>query len=370
VPSFLNLPDEKYSGDSRSRRILASALEGKRLCMDDAVYLLQKADLLSLGRVAQGVCRQKHPGGIVTFVIDRNVNYTNVCTCQCRFCAFYRPPGHPKAYLLDLDAVARKVEEAVSQGATQIMLQGGLHPGLDLDYYQNLISFIKSKFNVTIHSFSPPEIDHIARTSGIPVEEVLRELMDAGLDSLPGGGAEILVDRVRRLISPNKISAGRWLKVMEKAHQLGLRSTATMMMGSVETIAERVQHLEAVRRLQDQTGGFRAFIAWTFQPRNTQLGGGYLPVLEYLRTLAVARLYLDNIQHLQGSWVTQGPAIGQITLAFGANDLGSIMLEENVVRAAGTSHRITVSEIVRLIRAAGRVPAQRDTSYRILRRFE
>lgn len=342
----------------------------KRLHDNETLSLFKHGDLLELGQAADAVRRQRHPGNVVTFVIDRNINYTNICTSECRFCAFFRRAGHPDAYLLPHSVIKEKLEETIAAGGTQVMLQGGLHPELGLAYYTELLSFIKKEFAITIHSFSPAEILHIAKQEQLPVGEVLVRLKAAGLDSLPGGGAEILVDHVRQRVSPKKISAGDWLMVMEEAHKAGLASTATMVIGMGESLADRIEHMRKIRELQDKTGGFRAFITWSYQPGNTELGGEKTSSWDYLKTLAMTRLYLDNIEHIQGSWVTQGQQIGQVTLAFGANDLGSIMLEENVVRAAGTAYQMSIDKMVGIIRAAGRIPAQRDTEYRIIRRFD
>ena len=354
----------------KMRGILAKALTGERLSAEEAVLLLKESDLLSLAYAGNAVCQAKHPEGFATFQIDRNINYTNICVNQCSFCAFYRTKEHQDAYVLSHEEIEEKVDETLRLSGTQVMLQGGINPDLGLAYYRNMFSRIKKRFRVRIHSLSPPEIVHIADSEGMSVSGVLRELVSAGLDSLPGGGAEILVDRVRQRISPRKISSERWLEVMEKAHALGLKTTATMMMGTVETFEERVEHMERIRELQDRTGGFLSFIPWTFQPGNTKLGGRPVSSVEYLKTLSVSRLFLDNVENVQGSWVTQGKDIGQVCLAFGANDLGSTMIEENVVRAAGVSHRMNVEEMVELIRGAGRIPAQRDTEFRILRRYE
>jgi len=342
---------------------------GKRISEEEARLLLNDADLLVLGELAETRRRRFHEYDRATFLIDRNINYTNICVSQCRFCAFYRQAADPDAYCLTLDEIVEKVAEAVHLGATQIMLQGGLHPELGLDYFEGLLREIKSRFEICVHSFSPPEVVHLAGLSGLSIRAVLERLQAAGLDSLPGGGAEILVDRVRRQVSPHKASTAQWLEVMETAHGLGLQSTATMMIGTLETAAERIEHLQRIRQLQDRTGGFRAFIPWTFVAGNTKLGGAETSALDYLRILAVSRIFLDNIANIQGSWVTQGKDIGQLSLFFGANDLGSIMLEENVVRAAGASNRITEAEMVALIRRAGKRPAQRDTAYSILKTY-
>lgn len=341
----------------------------KILTTQEALTMLTTGDVLELGQAAHAVRQEKHPGDTVTFVIDRNINYTNICTSQCRFCAFYRPEGHVDGYTLSEAVIFEKLQETIAAGGTQVMLQGGLNPELGLDYYINLLQFIKKNFDIVIHSFSPAEILHIAKKENLSVIETLSKLKAAGLDSLPGGGAEILVDAVRQRVSPKKISAGDWLAVMEAAHTIGLETTATMVIGMGETYAERMEHMEKVRLLQEKTGGFRAFIIWSYQPGNTEMGGEKISAWDYLKTLSVARLYFNNIKHIQGSWVTQGQNIGQLTLAFGANDLGSIMLEENVVRAAGTAYEMSVNKMVELIRATGKRPAQRDTKYNIIKTF-
>jgi cyclic dehypoxanthinyl futalosine synthase len=339
----------------------------ERIGFGEAVYLFQKTDLLELAKAADAVCKKKHPDHRVTFQIDRNINYTNICRNECSFCAFYRAKEDPEAYVLSQEEIDKKVAETIALSGTQVMLQGGLNPDLRIDYYTSMFSAIKKKYDIRIHSLSPPEIVFIAESAGISISAALKELVSAGLDSLPGGGAEILVDRVRQRISPKKISSAKWLEVMEEAHKIGLKTTATMMIGTVEKVEERIRHLEKIRNLQDKTGGFLSFIPWTFQPGNTALGGKSVSSLEYLRTLAISRLFLDNFQNLQGSWVTQGKDIGQVCLTFGANDLGSIMIEENVVRAAGVSHRMTVDTMVDLIRRTGKIPALRDTEFNILK---
>lgn len=336
----------------------------------EGAELLRHGDILTLGNMADELRQKIHPGKTVTFIVDRNINYSNVCVSECKFCAFYRRPAHADAYVLTKEVILEKIKETVEAGGTQVMIQGGLHPNLEFRFYLDLLHTIKSNYPITIHSFSPAEILHMAKKANLTVMDTLRELRAAGLDSLPGGGAEILVDRVRQRVSPKKISAGDWLRVMECAHAIGMESTATMVIGMGETPEERIQHMEKVRALQEKTGGFRAFITWTFQPGNTALGGRKTSSWDYLKTLAMTRLYLDNIKHIQGSWVTQGQNIGQITLAFGANDLGSIMLEENVVRAAGTSYQMSIDKMVGMIQAAGREAAQRDTEYRVIRKFE
>lgn len=351
------------------RAALDKALSGARIGDEEAVALFD-ADLLELGRAADAVRRRLHPEPLVTFIVDRNINYTNICASGCSFCAFYRKEGDPEAYVLGEAEIFKKIQETLDLSGTAIMLQGGLHPGLGIDYYEDLLRSIKDRFpTIWIHSFGPPEIVHIAKVSNLSIEETLVRMRDAGLDSLPGGGAEILVDAVRHKISPNKISSGPWMEVMRRAHRIGMRTTATMMFGSVETFADRVEHMRLIRELQDETGGFRAFIGWTYQPGHTELGGETASGIDYLRTLAVSRLYLDNVTNIQASWVTQGPKIGQIALAFGANDLGSTMIEENVVKAAGVTHRVPAEEMVRMIADAGYEAAQRTTAYEIIRRF-
>ncbi|MGB9663144.1 MAG: cyclic dehypoxanthinyl futalosine synthase [Moorellaceae bacterium] len=349
--------------------IIAKIQAGERLTPEEGLALLRSADLLLLGYLADMVRQRWHPENIVTFAVDRNINYTNICTCGCRFCAFYRPPGHPEGYVLSREEIFAKIEETIAAGGTMILMQGGLHPELSLEYFEDLFRSIKERYPIKIHSLSPVEIDYLARKSGLSAEEVLRRLMASGLDSLPGGGAEILVDSVRQIVSPRKTSATRWLEIMRTAHQLGLKGTATMVFGYGETLADRIAHLEAVRSLQEETGGFTAFIPWAYQPGNTALGGTSPSALDYLRTLAVSRLYLDNIPNLQVSWVTQGPKVAQIALSFGANDFGSTMLEENVVRAAGAHYRCSQEDIIRIIKDAGFRPAQRDNVYHLLQYF-
>jgi len=302
-------------------------------------------------------------------VIDRNINYTNVCRTKCRFCAFYRSEDDPEAYVLSYEEIFDKVRETIDCGGTQILMQGGLHPGLPFTYYLDMLKAIKERFDIHIHSFSPPEIVHFSRISGLPVRGVLQRLQEAGLDSIPGGGAEILDDRVRKYISPHKISWNEWMDVMTTAHELGMKTTVTMMFGSVETLEERVMHLIRIREAQDRTGGFRAFIPWSYQPANTELGGETATGVDYLKTLAVSRLMLDNVPNVQASWVTQGAKLAQVSLSFGANDFGGTMLEENVVRAAGVSYRVPMDEIIRSIKDAGYQPAQRNTGYEIIRYY-
>ena len=331
---------------------------------------MESHDLAALGRAADAVTCRLHPEPYRTYNVDRNVNYTNVCVSGCRFCAFSRRPDDPEGYLIDRRELYGKIEETIRLGGDQILLQGGLHPKLRIEWYEELLCDLKHRFpQINVHGFSPPEIHHISRISGLPVATVLRRLGQAGLGSLPGGGAEILVDRVRRLVSPSKVSAHGWLDVCRLWHQLGGRGSATMMFGHVETPAERIEHLARLRELQDETGGFTAFICWTFQPGRTDLAGlRKVGPFEYLKTLATSRLFLDNFPNLQASWVTQGLKIGQMALRFGANDMGSLMIEENVVAAAGTSFRTSEEEIRRVIRQLGYVPRRRNVYYQLLDR--
>lgn len=335
----------------------------------DGIELLKHGDAIELGRLADAKRRELF-GDTVTFIVDRNINYTNVCKNECKFCAFFRRKDHKDAYLLTYDEILAKVKETVAAGGTQVMIQGGLYPDLGLEYYEKMLRLIRDKFpSITIHSFTATEIQYFAQQAGISVLDTLKRLQEAGLASLPGGGAEILVDEVRKRVSPKKIMTDDWLKVMECAHSIGMESTATMVIGLGETMAQRIEHMEKIRQLQDKTGGFRAFITWTYQPGNTELGGKKTSGWDYMKTLALSRLYMDNIKHIQGSWVTQGERIGQLTLGFGGDDLGSIMLEENVVRAAGTSYDMSINKMVNMIRGAGRKPAQRNTKYEIIKRF-
>jgi cyclic dehypoxanthinyl futalosine synthase len=341
-------------------------LDGTRLEREEGLTLLRDGELLELGALADAVRWRKHPVPVVTYIIDRNINYTNVCTAQCAFCAFYRDLHSDEGYLLSKQELALKIEETLALGGRQILLQGGLHPDLGIEYYEGLFRWIKESFPIWIHGLSPAEVQHIARVSKLGLEQVLRRLMAAGLDSIPGGGAEILSDRVRRVIGIAKGSTAEWLEVMETAHRLGMKTTATMMFGHVETLEERIEHLLRLRELQDRTGGFTAFIGWTFQPQNTALAGDELTSFQYLRTLAVSRVMLDNFPSVQASWVTQGPKIGQVSLRFGANDFGSLMIEENVVSAAGSHFRLTEAELARAIQDAGFVPKRRSMDYTIV----
>ncbi len=323
-------------------------------------------DLLLLGHLANLKKQKWHPEPIVTFVSDRNINYTNVCVSGCLFCAFYRPPGHNEGYILSESDLFYKIQETIDLGGTQILLQGGMHPDLSLDYYENLLNAIKQRFAIHIHGFSPPEIYFLAQKTSLSVRDVISRLMAAGLDSIPGGGAEILCDDVRHRISPNKCSSDQWLNVMRIAHELGLKTSATMMFGHIETKGHIIAHLEKLRKLQDETHGFTAFIPWTFQPKNTRIPVLPTSAVYYLRVLALSRLFLDNFKNIQASWVTQGDKIAQLALCFGANDFGSTMIEENVVAAAGVCFRLPKSEMIRLIENAGYIAKQRDCFYNIL----
>lgn len=351
-------------------KILSKVISGKRLTPGEGLALFRHADLLTLGELASSVRKRLHPDRLVTFIVDRNINYTNICINKCRFCAFYRTEDSPEAYVLTKEEIFRKIEETIAQGGTQILMQGGVHPDLGIEYFEDLFSSIKSRFTIQIHSLSPAEITFIAKKAGISIVDTLKRLKKSGLDSIPGGGAEILVDRVRKRVSPNKIRWRQWAEVMETAQRLGMPTTATMMFGSLETDKEIIEHLVRVRAIQDKTHGFTAFIPWTFQPGNTELGGRSATAVDYLKTLALSRVMLDNFENIQASWVTQGAKIAQVALEFGANDFGSTMIEENVVAAAGISFRMTRQEIVNLIFEAGYPAAQRDTTYNILRREE
>jgi cyclic dehypoxanthinyl futalosine synthase len=323
--------------------------------------LFELAQLADQARLAHG-----HQDR-VSFVLDRNITYTNVCTCRCRFCAYYVSPDSPKAFVLNPEEIADKVKELVALGGTQIMLQGGLNPQLNLAWYQKMLRVLKERFDVTLHSLSPTEICHIADLEGISLLETISVLQEAGLDSIPGGGAEILVDRVRNEISPNKINTNRWFEVMETAHTLGMKTTATMVFGHIETLEERIEHLERVRDMQDKTGVFRAFIAWPFSPGNTKIANIERTSGEdYLRTIAIARLYLDNVTHINSGWVTEGEKIAQVALSFGANDLGGILMEEVVVKATGLENHVTVASLKRLTEDAGLTLVRRDSAYNML----
>jgi cyclic dehypoxanthinyl futalosine synthase len=339
----------------------------QRIGAGETLTLLQHADFLTLARLANKKRMKLHPEPVVTFVVDRNINYTNVCVSECLFCAFYRPKAHAEAYILSEEELNNKIEETILSGGTQILLQGGMHPDLDMDDYCNMLSGIKKKFDIHIHGFSPPEIVFLAKKSFLSISDTLKKLMDSGLDSMPGGGAEILVDRVRKKISPLKCTSDQWLGVMRTAHHMGLRTTATMMFGHVETYEDIIAHLLSIRELQDETGGFTAFIPWTFQPLNTRIDVAAATSAEYLKILAVSRIVLDNISNIQASWVTQGEKIAQLALFFGANDMGSTMIEENVVAAAGVKYKLPKEEIIRIVKNAGFKAAQRDCYYHIVR---
>ena len=352
-----------------------SALQNRRLSIDEAVELIEKADLKTLGKMAYARKKELHPKGVTTFVVDRNINYTNICWVDCKFCAFYTHEKKEDAYILTFDEIDEKIEELIAIGGTQILFQGGVHPKLEIEWYEDLVEHIHNKYpQVTIHGFSAIEIDYIAKRSHLSISEVLKRLKAKGLSSIPGAGAEILNDRVRDIIAPKKLDKDTWLEVHREAHKLGIKSTATMMYGTVETTRELVEHWDLIRQLQDETGGFRAFIMWSYQSDHTQLKRE-LPTIskttpnQYLRYLAVARLFLDNFKNIQSSWVTQGSYIGQMALLFGANDLGSTMMEENVVSSAGVTNSMNQEEMIALIRDVGEIPAKRNTAYEILERF-
>ncbi len=358
------------------KHILDKAVAGERLSPEDGLALLQSHDLIAIGKAADAVTRRLHPEPYRTYNIDRNVNYTNACAAVCDFCAFYRPIRHEEVYVLTKEALHQKVQETVDLGGDQILMQGGLHPKLPLEWYEEMLSGLKSAFpQVNIHGFSPPELHHFHKLSNLPLETVLQRLKDAGLGSVPGGGGEILVDRVRKLITRGKVLSDGWLEVNRVWHKIGGKSTCTMMFGHVETLEERIEHLDRLRSLQDETGGFTAFICWTHQPpheapwydnRKDGVDMSKLPeagAFEYLKTQAIGRLYLDNIPNIQSSWVTQGEKIGQIALSFGANDMGSLMIEENVVSQAGTVYHLSVETLRKCIREAGYIPRQRNVFY-------
>ncbi len=349
------------------RALLDKAAAGERLTPGEGLQLLESHDLAALGRAADEVTRRLHPENYRTYNIDRNINYTNICTAVCDFCAFYRTPKSPEGYVLEREELYQKIQETLDLGGDQILMQGGLHPEFKLEWYEVLLRDIKDRFpTLNIHGFSPPEIYHFTKVSKLPLKTVLERLQAAGLGSLPGGGGEILVDRVRRAITRGKVMTEDWLEVNRVWHELGGRSTATMMFGHIETLAERIEHLERLRQVQDETGGFTAFICWTFQPENTDMAD--VPAagaFEYLKTNAVARLYLDNFANIQSSWVTQGLKIGQLALLYGANDMGSLMIEENVVAEAGTVHHLSLDEIRGAIAELGYVPRQRNVHYEL-----
>lgn len=341
-------------------------LQGERVTDEEYLFLDDTGDLFQLGFLADGIRRAKHPEKMVTYVIDRNINYTDICISACQFCAFFKAPEADEGYLLTFEELGQKIQETKNLGGTQVLLQGGLHPGQPFEYYLEMVRFMKST-GIHVHGFSPPEIQHFAELSGLTVDEVLEKLIDAGLGSIPGGGAEILSERVRRLTAPRKCSADQWLEIMRKAHLLGLKTTATMMFGHVESGEERLEHMRRLRELQDETRGFTAFIPWPFQPDHTVLAHlEKTTSFEYLKMLALSRIYLDNFDNIQASWVTQGPKIAQLSLSFGANDFGSTMIEENVVAAAGVSFRLSEQEIRRLVTDAGFTPKQRLMDYTLV----
>ena len=342
-------------------------LDGGRVTTDEALALCRGLSLPEIGALADAVRQRKHPGRVVTYIVDRNINYTNVCSVHCAFCAFMRREDDGDAYVLTAEQVGEKIQELVDIGGVQVLLQGGHHPKLGIDYYLNLLQYIHRNYpQVNVHGFSPPEFYHFAEVFGLSVEEVLRRFKEAGLGSVPGGGAEILVDRVRQRVSPRKCTSQQWLDVMETAHRLGLNSSATMMFGHVETVEDRIEHLRRLRELQDRTRGFTAFICWTFQAEHTRLRAATVGAHEYLRTQALARIFLDNFDNVQSSWVTQGSHIGQVALQFGANDFGGVMMEENVVRLAGAAFRIDEVTMQRLIRELGCEPHRRNNWYELL----
>lgn len=342
----------------------AKVIAAERITTDEALLLLDEEQLTELGVLADLVRRRKHPERVVTYVIDRNINYTNVCNAFCKFCAFYRQPHHAEGYVLAHEQIEQKIQETYDLGGQQVLMQGGHNPELKIDYYEDLFRRLKSRFpDLWLHALSPPEIIHISKGSRLTLEETLRRLAEAGLDSIPGGGAEILVDRIREQLATNKCNSDQWLEVMEVAHRQGMPSSATMMFGHLESTADRIEHIDRLRAVQDRTSGFTAFICWTFQSENTELGGKEVTAAEYLRTLAVSRIFLDNFQNVQASWVTQGPRLGSASLAFGVNDMGSTMIEENVVAAAGTTHEMGEPEIIAAITDAGFTPRRRNMRY-------
>lgn len=346
--------------------IIAKIEAGERINGDEWLRLAREADLHQLGFLADGIRRRLHPEPVVTYVIDRNINYTDICISACKFCAFFKAPEDATGQVLSREELTEKIRETQALGGTQILLQGGLHPDKPLEYYEDTLRFMKST-GIHIHGFSPPEIHHFSQISGLSITSVLQRLIAAGLNSIPGGGAEILCDRVRSELAPRKCNADQWIAIMEEAHRLGLRTTATMMFGHIETMEERLEHLQRVRDLQDRSGGFTAFIPWPFQPDHTPLAATRkiekTTAVSYLRMLALSRIFLDNVQNIQASWVTQGPKIAQLSLFFGANDFGSTMIEENVVAAAGVHFRLSEAEIKRLVQDAGFTPQQRLMDY-------
>jgi cyclic dehypoxanthinyl futalosine synthase len=349
-------------------QIAQKVMDGGRIDATEALELYRHAPTQLLGKLADTIRFRKHPERVVTYIIDRNVNYTNLCVARCNFCAFYREVGSADGYVLGFDEIFRKIDETIAVGGNQLLLQGGHNPDLPIQWYEDLFRAVKQRYpEFKLHALSPPEILHISRMSKIPTREVIRRLIDAGLDSVPGGGAEMLVDRVRKLLNCyTKATSNEWLDIMGQVHDAGLRTTATMMYGTVETDEERIEHLMRLRDLQDRTGGFTAFITWSYQPEHTEHGGYEATGVDYLRTLALARIVLDNFDNLQASWVTQGGKVGQLSLAFGANDMGSVMIEENVVRAAGAAYCMDELEIVVNVEDAGFIPKRRNMHYELL----
>jgi cyclic dehypoxanthinyl futalosine synthase len=348
--------------------IVAKVMQGGRVSAAEALQLYREAPTHVLGRLADTVRVRKHPEGVVTYIIDRNVNYTNICVARCNFCAFYRPVGSGEGYVLGFEEIFSKIDETISVGGNQLLLQGGHNPDLPIQWYEDLFRAVKARYpQFKLHALSPPEVLHISRLNQIPAQTVIERLVAAGLDSIPGGGAEILVDRVRKLLNCySKATSDEWIDIMRQAHHAGLRTTATMMYGTVETQEERIEHMMRLRDLQDETGGFTAFITWSYQPEHTEHGGFEETGVDYLRTLALSRIVLDNFDNLQASWVTQGGKVGQLSLAYGANDMGSVMIEENVVRAAGAAYCMDELEIVVNIEDAGFVAKRRNMHYEIL----
>lgn len=352
-------------------RILEKAVNGDRLTIEDAITLYESNEIEKIGAAANEVMKKWHPEPVTTFVIGRNVNYTNFCDTYCRFCAFYKAPGDEGGYVLDDEVVLEKIQETIDVNGTEILMQGGTHPDLPFSYYTNLLKKIKERFpTITMHSFSPAEVWKMVEVSGLSLKEVLLQLKEAGLDSVPGGGAEILDDRTRDKISKKKGSWEKWIECMKMVKEVGMHGTATMVIGFGESHHERALHLQRIRDAQDEANCFLAFIPWTFQPDNTNLKAEKVTPDEYLKNLAISRLFLDNIPNFQSSWVTMGPEIGKKSLSYGSNDFGSTMMEENVVSAAGATHKVNTNLILRLIREAGKVPAQRNTKYSIIRVFE
>ncbi len=361
---------QKFSEDEGTKELLSRAMNNEMLGLKDGVKLLKSQALNLLGAAAD-VLREKSAGDLVTFVVDRNINYTNICSSKCKFCAFYREPESEDAYVLTIEEIMSKIDEAVRLGATQILLQGGLNPEITVEYYEEILRTVKKRFNVQMHAFSPPEIIHISKQYGTGIKETISRLHDAGLDSIPGGGAEILDDRVRGYVSPNKIGWKQWRDVMLAAHSLGIPTTATMVFGHAETLEERIKHIIRIREMQEKYHGFTAFIPWSFQSENTQLSGASTGV-DYLKMVAVSRILLNGyIRNIQVSWVTQGLGVAQIALNFGANDLGGTMIEENVVRAAGVVfHSKSVEDFVHIAQKLGRPIAKRDTVYNIIESYQ